>query len=267
MTTPPLSPVPKSRAVLVACMPKSGSTFLSAAIAQLPGFRREHIVPSYKRREQEIGINELQRAFDATQTLRKAFDAGLMKTEDRPRGFVAQNHIRHSAETQALIDAYQIVPVCLVRNIFDIVVSLRDHVTDASVYTPTAYVDETMTGWPPEKMYEFLVDMAVPWYIHFFVSWYKAEDKVLVTYEDLVEDPHRELRRILKYGRLGWNDEMIAGALEKVAAVNMRKNVGKAGRGEVLADDLKERVARYCSYYPDVDFTSIGIAQPGSAAE
>ncbi|WP_183094893.1 sulfotransferase [Nocardioides stalactiti] len=256
---------PKSRAVLVACMPKSGSTFLSAALSQLPGFRREHIVPSYKRREQEIGINELQRAFDATQTLRKAFDAGLFKTEDRPRGFVAQNHIRHTAETQALIDAYAIVPVCLVRNIFDIVVSLRDHVTHSSVFTPTAYVDETMVDWEPERMYEFLVDMAVPWYIHFYVSWFKAENRIMVTYEDLVADPHAQLREILRFGKLGWNNEMIAQALEDVAGVNMRKNVGKAGRGEVLADDLKARVAHFCSFYPDVDFRPIGIDQSGAA--
>lgn len=258
-------PKPKSRAVLVACMPKSGSTFLSAALSQLPGFRREHIVPSYKRREQEIGIAELERAFDATQTLRRAFDQGLLKTEDRPRGFVAQNHIRHTAETEALIEAYDIVPVCLVRNIFDIVVSLRDHVTHSSVFTPTAYVDETMTDWEPERMYEFIVDMAVPWYIHFYVSWYKAEHKVLVTYEDLIADPHTELRRILKYGKLGWNNEMIAAALERVAGVNQRKNVGKAGRGDALSDDLKARVVRYCSYYPDVDFRPIGIDQPGIA--
>jgi hypothetical protein len=263
MTAPPK---PNSRAVLVACMPKSGSTFLSAAISQLPGFRREHIVPSYKRREQEIGVIQLDRAFDATQTLRKAFDAGLLKTEHRPRGFVAQNHIKHTAETEALIEAYQIVPVCLVRNIFDIVVSLRDHVTKSSVFTPTAYVDESMLDWEPERMHEFLVDMAIPWYIHFYVSWYKAEHKVMVTYEDLIEDPHRELRRVLKYGRLGWNNEMIAEALEQVAGVNQRKNVGKAGRGEALSEDLKERVARFCSYYPDVDFRPIGIDQPGTAA-
>lgn len=45
--------------VLVACMPKSGSTYLSGAIEALPGFIRAHLVPGYGRREQELCIEKL----------------------------------------------------------------------------------------------------------------------------------------------------------------------------------------------------------------
>src|SRR5689334_12918426 len=124
MTTSPGSPGANSRAVLVACMPKSGSTFLSAALANLPGFRREHVVPSYGRREQELSEAEIVRAFGATQTLRRAFDHGVMSSPHRPKAWVAQHHVKHNHETQTLLDRYGIVPVCLVRNIYDIVVSL-----------------------------------------------------------------------------------------------------------------------------------------------
>ncbi|KAA1427278.1 sulfotransferase [Nocardioides antri] len=253
-------PGANSRAVLVACMPKSGSTFLSAALSAMPGFRREHVVPSYARREQELSEPEIQRAFAATQVLRRAFDQGQMASPHRPRAWVAQNHVKHNAETQALIDRYQIVPVCLVRNIFDIVVSLRDHVVNDSPLTAAAYIDESMVSWEPERMYEFLVDLAVPWYIHFYVSWVKAEHKVLVTYEDLIADPHGQLRRILKFGQLPWNNDAIAEALETVAGgVNVRKNVGTTGRGDAIPVELRARVERFCQYYPDVDFGPIGI--------
>ena len=249
---------PNTRAVLVACMPKSGSTFLSALISSVPGFRREHIVPSYKRREQELSDAEILRAFAATQVLRRAFDTGQLLGEQRPRGFVSQNHVRHNHETQVLLDRYQIVPIVLVRNIFDVVVSLRDHVRKESVYTPAAYVSEDMTKWGDARLHDFLVDMAVPWYIHFYVSWMRAEHRHLVTYEELVSNPAKTLRQALAFGKLPRSLEIINAALERVQGVGTRKNVGLAGRGQELTEAHRERILRFCSYSPDVDFTPIG---------
>lgn len=250
-----------SRAILVACMPKSGSTFLTALIASLPGCRRENVVPSFKRREQELCRAKLERAFEATHILRRAFDQGLLVENQRPHAFVFQNHVRHSHETQLLIDRYGIAPIVLVRNIFDAVVSLRDHFARESHFTPVAYVDETMANWDDERMHAFIVDMAVPWYIHFYVSWIKAEHRHLVTYEELTTDPAETLRKALAFAKLPRKPEMLAQALDKVQSANTRKNVGQPGRGAVLSDDLKQRVRRYCSYYPDVDFGPIGIGR------
>ncbi len=251
--------------VLVACMPKSGSTFLSGLVAELPGFRRASLVPSFKRREQEIGAAEIVQAFEGTRTLRQAYDQGSVTAEHRPRGFVAQHHVKHNAETQRQIDDHGLVPVCLVRNIFDVVVSFRDHVEQRAPYTAAAYIDETMRGWPPERMHAFLVDLAVPWYIHFYVSWFKADHKLVVTYEDLIKNPRNELWRITKFGGLGWNDDAYVAALERTMARGNRFNVGVPGRGAVLSDELRAQVHRYCSYYPDVDFGPIGVDQVGGS--
>ena len=251
---------PNSKAVLISCMPKSGSTFLSALLANLPGFRREHLVPSYYRREQELSEELIRRAFSATDILRDAFRQGSVSASTRPRGFIAQHHVKHNHETQALVDRYGLVPVFLVRNIFDIVVSLRDHVVKSAPYTAAAYVDEDMLGWPEERMHAFLVDMALPWYIHFYVSWWKAENRLLVTYEDLTRDPRHEVQRIARFGRLGWDDDVFAEVLAKVqGGDSTRKNVGQAGRGEMLTQEMRETVLRFCSYYPDVDFGPIGV--------
>jgi len=208
----------RSRGFLIACMPKSGSTFLSELVASLPGFRREHLVPSYNRREQELSEEEIARAFVGTHHIRRAYMDGVVTAPCLPRGFVAQHHVRHNDETQLLIDTYGLVPIVLVRNLFDVVVSLRDHLVKSSVYTPAAFVDEDFENLPEERQHDFLIDLAMPWYIHFYVSWWKAENKLLVTYEDLVEDPAREMR---------------------------------------------ERIQKFCSYYPEVDFGPVGV--PGES--
>src|ERR1700735_4223003 len=62
--------------ILIACMPKSGSTFLSDVIGQCPDFRRAVLTPSAGRREQEI-------------------DEQLLRRLDRV-SFVAQHHVRNS---------------------------------------------------------------------------------------------------------------------------------------------------------------------------
>lgn len=265
MTEGPPATVPNSKSVLIACMPKSGSTFLSALVAGLPGFRREHLVPSYFRREQELSEDLLRGAFAATDTLRDAVRQGVVSSAARPRGFVAQHHVKHNHETQRLIESYGITPVFLVRNIYDVVVSLRDHVVKSAPYTAAAYVDEAMLQWPEDALHDFLVDMALPWYMHFYVSWWKAENRLLVTYEDLVSDPRREVSRIARFGRLGWDDEVFSAVLEKVqGGGSTRKNVGQAGRGEALTEDARARIRRFCSYYPDVDFSPIGVEVGGS---
>lgn len=248
-----------SKGVLIACMPKSGSTFLSALVANLPGYRREHLVPSYDRREQELSEPLIREAYLATDVLREAYVNGTVTASFRPRGFVAQHHVRHSIETQRLIEAYDLVPVVLVRNIYDIVVSLNDHVVKSSPYTAAAWVDESMINWPEERMHEFLVNMALPWYFNFYVSWWRADHKMLVTYEDLIRRPRKVVADIAKFGWLGWNAASFEEVLERAGGEDTRMNVGGAGRGRVLSEDLRQRIHKFCSYYPDVDFEPIGV--------
>jgi hypothetical protein len=71
---------------MVACMPKSGSTFFSTALAEYPGFRNISLVPDYGHREQELCQIQLSR-YDRV-------------------SYVAQHHIRNSALTQLLIAEY-----------------------------------------------------------------------------------------------------------------------------------------------------------------
>lgn len=254
--------------ILVACMPKSGSTYLSSLIAALPGFQRKHGVPSYERREQELDEAKIADAFTETVTLRKAFAAGLLVSQDRPRGFVMQHHVRHSKETERLIEQFELVPVVLVRSLFDIVVSLSDHLMrDASegggVFMSMAYADERVREWAPEQRSAFIVDLAIPWFVNFYVGWHRRPNTLFVSYDELTADPADVLRRVLEAGHISRNREMYQSAIETVAGGFTRRNVGVGGRGADLPEELKERVRHCCTYYEDVDFGPIGISSHG----
>src|SRR5579862_7683714 len=107
--------------VLVACMPKSGSTFLCDIIAGLPGFRQVDLSPAYGRRQQELDEACLKRV--------NRFD------------YVSHNHVQYSDWTGALCRAYGVTPIVLVRDLFDVTVSLRDHIRNEGPVSPVFFAD------------------------------------------------------------------------------------------------------------------------------
>jgi hypothetical protein len=110
-----------------------------------------------------------------------------------------------------------------------------------------------------EQRFNFLVDLAIPWYIHFYVSWNDCINKTFVTYEDLNIDTFATLKNILQELELSDSDENIKEYINRASKLPTKKNVAKIGRGEMLPQKLKDRVRKFASYYPDVDFTPIGI--------
>lgn len=245
--------------LLVACMPKSGSTFLSTLLSQFPGMRREHLVPGYKRREQEICLNALGNAIYNTKHLRYLKSNGTLDMDKFPRGFVAQMHLRFTEPTLEILREYDLKVVVLVRNLADALVSMRDHIKRASNYAAMGYVTEEMRQWEDARLEEFIVDMIAPWYIHFYVSWTKAECFPIFRYEDLAADPARVLRSVAAEVGLPRSQSVLDEIVASVQKMNTRQNKGVAGRGQELAPPLLERIRHMRSYYPDVDFTPIGL--------
>jgi hypothetical protein len=95
--------------ILLACMAKSGSSFLADVICALPEFTRANLVPSAGGGQ----VHEL--------------DEGCLK-QARRRNFISQVHIRHSDWTAKMCRQYQLKTVVLVRSLPDVVVSLRDYI-------------------------------------------------------------------------------------------------------------------------------------------
>jgi hypothetical protein len=227
-------------AVLLACMPKSGSTYLRQIFTQLPGFSGTSLVPGYGRREQELS-REL-----------------LVEQTAQPGSFVAQLHVRYSGVTADYIAEFGLKPVVLVRNIFDITVSLMDFMRGAPV-NPVAVIPPAFADWDDEQAATFITTMYIPWYFNFFLSWQYCSDKALVTYEELIADPVETVAHICARLGIAVDGGDVARAVPAARAGETRLNEGITGRGDSLPEAAKQRIRKMASFYAGRDFSQIGL--------
>jgi len=225
--------------LLVACMPKSGSTFLTTILSNLNDFKRVHLVPQYGQREQELDVLKL--------------------ISCDGYNYVAQHHLRNSQLTQELLEKFDVKLIVLVRNLYDITVSIRDHLRNESIIAPMGYLLPSMTSWPNEQLEEFIVDLVIPWYFNFYVGWQECSHKLILTYEELAATPNTVIEKISKHYNLGISKGEINSSLDKSNSAQTRKNVAKVGRGEHLSDYCKQRINHMAKYYKDTDFSLIGL--------
>jgi len=223
--------------VLLACMPKSGSTYLAALIENLPGFQAANLVGTYEGREQELVSEQL---------------IGFHRTH-----YVAQHHVRHHSATQKFMFQFSLKPIVMVRNLHDIVYSTYDHMKRESIVGAAAFVPGDMMDRPKEDVLSFIVDMIIPWYFNFYCSWQQCHEKLVLRYEDWTGDPLGTLRRITHYIGFEASEGDLRHAVEMASGGNTRFNKGVAGRGRDLPRHLKDRIAGYAAYYRDQDFSDI----------
>ena len=229
--------------ILLACFPKSGSTYLARVLSLLPGYSKAPLVTGYGRREQELSADKLLAAHRSC------------------GNYVAQHHVRYSAATERLMGQFCLKPVVLVRNIFDTIVSIGDHLRDEPPDIAQACVPADIGEWNDERTFHFIVDMIVPWYFNFFASWSQCDDKLLVTYEDIHADVLGVVGRMSDRYGLNLAGDDIRSAVEEAnrQGADTRRNKAVLGRGESLPDEVRAKVAGLARYYEGIDFAAIGL--------
>jgi hypothetical protein len=220
--------------ILIACMPKSASTYLCGAISQLPEMKEAVLTVGHHRREQELCPVEC--------ALVHKFN------------YVASHHVRYSKATSDIMRLFGIFPVILVRNIYDCVVSLRDHLLRESLDIPQAYVPRNFRALTTERQFDYIVDFIIPWYASFFASWNEYDGPAIrLSYERLVQDFPTEIERILNAIGFAASRGHIQSALEQVNPGERRFNVGRVGRGlEMLSGHQIERIRKQFSFYASI---------------
>ena len=243
----------RGHCLFVTSIPKSGSTFLVTALAEATGF-----MPFF------LGFHHLN---EQDLYLPKLIDSYSMNV-------VSHHHTRATKPNLEFMREFRIRPVIVTRDLFDALVSLRDHLENESRATPVIAVTDDFFDQTPERQYDFLIDLALPWYINFYASWATAHgageiDALWLSYEDVMADQAGTLSRILNFYDLKRDQADIDQAIATAAASSgVRLNVGVTGRGQaLLSEQQKDRMRALIRHHPGVHFGGFGLgAEPSDAA-
>jgi hypothetical protein len=219
--------------ILIACMPKSGSTFLLQLVCALPEFTRGRFIPP------PVGHGDPELDETCLQNLGRG-------------PCVAHLHMRNSERTTELYRKYRIKPVVLVRSLPDVVLSLRDHIKREESGWQMFHTDDHHAELDDARLEEMIVRLAAPWYVNFYMGWREARDVLLISYEEVIADPKAALRQIVDFAGAAVDDRAIARAVAEVQERReSRFNVGVAGRGAKLRPELLRDLVALFDFYPE----------------
>jgi len=237
--------------IVVAAAPKAGSTFLVNTLIRITRLRGFRLCAAYSTNEHDLYLPALC----------------LMNRY----GCVSQMHMKGTYHNAALMRTFGIRPIILVRRIEDIVVSLqhdlRGKAQKRSVGTGRVgysfvWQDKTTKDLSDERLLDMIIDLAVPWFVNFYVSWYRlceqgAVDALWVTYEELFADKERIVKQVLDFLGLH-NSASIDPAILSRKYRTFRD--GSVGQGAAtLTAEQQRRLRERFAYYSDVDFSRYGL--------
>lgn len=234
----------RGRTIFISAMPKSGSTFLVNALSGCTGFQHQFL-GQHQLNEQDLYPPNLLDAWS--------------------RDIVAHQHTRAHAPNLSLLDSFSIRPVILTRNLFDAAVSLTDHLERESLQTPIFNAPADFLERSREARLDMVLEFAMPWYVAFLAGWVDAarresRDLFWLRYEELATDAATAVARVLTWYGIEVPADRVASATKSAAGDRSRLNRGISGRGAAeLTEAQQARLIRLCGFYPDVDFSGVGI--------
>lgn len=227
-------------------MPKSGSSWLTRILQDLLDWPELRLECGHNGRENDIFVPRLLKF-------------------SRRNVFTPHLHLRASADTLEIVKQFRIMPIVQTRNLFDVVISYSDFYGDRGFNASQMVFPSGFGELSEEQKIDAIIDLAMPWYIHFYVSWFYAEQKHgcrihWVRYEDMHANACQTVRRVLDFMGESKDEATIQEVLASSQKKQTLKNVGVMGRGEgKLSEEQKNRIRRMAHHYPDVDFSGIGL--------
>jgi hypothetical protein len=111
-----------------------------------------------------------------------------------------------------------------------------------------------------------IIDLAVPWFVNFYVSWYRlceqgAVDALWITYEQMMADKEATLRQVLRFLRFRDPGPIHPEILTRKYGTFRDGRVGQSDA--TLSEAQRTRIRALFAYYPSVDFARYGIMESG----
>jgi hypothetical protein len=220
-----LKPRTRRDHLLIACMPKSGSTYLHTVLREITGLGDAYVSEWGEQNEGDICERRLRR-------LR--------------RRSVMHQHVKATQTNLKWMLKYGVRPIVQTRSLFDVVPSIHDHLEQSQGGLPCGYDCQEFWSRNWNDRLDFLIHMHLPWYFNFLLSWREAASEIEIcpiSYEDLFADQVGSLTRILDFFRVPASQEQIVAAIARASRRNTRFNMGVSGRGNrVLTSRHKQAI-------------------------
>jgi hypothetical protein len=230
--------------LLIACFPKSGSTYLSKVLREMTGFTKAYVSEPGPQNEQDLCAAKLTRL--------------------RHRS-VMQQHVKATRTNLELLIKLGLRPIVQTRNLYDVVVSLHDHFEPDHRSLPCGFVSENYLRMAWNERIDYLIHVHLPWYFNFVLSWREAAQQIdvcPVTYEQFFADQPGELARIAAFYGIRASAEQVAQAMARAARANTRFNVGIAGRGAEMLTPRHKLAIHHLAGICRIDVSQSGSIAP-----
>lgn len=230
--------------IVVSSFPKSGSTYLQKVLAHVTGFRPYWLNTAGNDNERNLELTAIP----------------MFLAQDT----VTQEHMRATRANVLWLKRMGIRPVVLTRNIFDVIVSSRDHSSGGDICGPNAHTPAAYNSWSSEDQAWFIIRMGLPWYLTFLASWQDAQREMPVlwiTYEDAVQRTAATVTRVLQHAGVEHSQHDVERLVTEVDLADVRFNRGTSGRGEQeLTAAQRQAVRDLASVYRGAyDLSVIGL--------
>jgi hypothetical protein len=230
--------------LVVASMPKSGSTYLQKVLVHVTGFRPYWLNTAGNDNERNLELTAIP----------------MFLAQDT----VTQEHMRATRANVQWLKRMGVRPIMLVRNIFDVIVSSRDHSAGGDICGPNAHTPAAYNTWSPEDQAWFIIRMGLPWLLTFVSSWLDAQRELpvlWVSYEEIVQRTASTVARILDHAGVERKPADIQRLAAEVDLGNVRFNRGLSGRGESELTGAQRQAVRDLAavYRGAYDFSLIGL--------
>ncbi len=238
---------PLGKHILIACIPKTGSTFLQSCLMMITNSSGPKLGLSYANEENMLHPETVTRL---------AYE-----------NIVAQEHCRATPQNLAIAQAFNMKVVVLVRNIFDNMVSMRDMLASDTYGSVVTLFQNEMVGMDTETQMDAIITKWAHWQLDFYTSWIRAQRDGKInaqfwTYEDVMYDKVASIREICRQAGRDAEPPLIQRCVDTVDGDKnlSRKNVGVSGRGaETLTKEQMQSVRAMTRFYPDIDFSPLGL--------
>lgn len=229
--------------IFVASMPKSGSTFLRETVLAYTGLKHVWLNEGGGRREMELSFERLRKY--------------------NRRNYFSGAHIGCSEFTERMIGAFNLKPIIVYRDLFDIICSLRDHLRNERYEFSMGFLDETHLSFDDDQLDLLIADLFMPWYVKFYASWRSYRGPALwLSYDEITRDTRETLRKIQTF--TGVKIDLDKDIQLKQSLKTTRLNKGVSGRGSSLRPEVRDKLKDYVQYYPHIDLAPIGLGRPAA---